>query len=223
MFYFRLNKLKVIDNRTERFFFKRDLADVKLLSLVTTGNHDLSNLDKWMQESDQEKKIEILRDVVSSVIASRILTEVKDVKDNQSLFFGDTGYVLYQSDKIPQSFNWCFTAVKSKRNVQEIGDLLTQVKDDSEFPKFASVLGELVANLANPAMVASIEVSKFTIGTIAKILKNKQDEQLGILYMSLNRYEHYLHGERKKDDVLDLTGNLRVDYSLFGFELGASV
>jgi hypothetical protein len=30
--------------------------------------------------------------------------------------------------------------------------------------------------------------------------------------------EHYPHGTRDKEDVPDTTGNIRVDYTVFGFE-----
>ena len=45
------------------------------------------------------------------------------------------------------------------------------------------------------------------------------DEMIGVLCMSLNRLKHYRHGERKRDNVPDLTNNMFVDYSIFGFDL----
>lgn len=216
MFYFRINKMKVIDNRTSGFlFFKRDLADVKIISFVTTGNDDLPDLDAWTRQNDPATKKVLLAAAVSSVLASRILTEVDHVKDNQSLFFGDTGYVLFQSKAIPSDFNWCFVAVKSNRGTRELGDLLGGVVKDPEFDTFASNVGTLVAGAANPAFTAGVAVAKFATGIISKILSAKGDEQIGILYMSLDQAEHYPHGERKKDDVPDLSGNMLIDYSIF--------
>ena len=96
MFYFCINKMKVIDNRTSGFlFFKRDLADVKIISLVTTGNDDLPDLDDWMRGIDPAKKKTLLAAAVSNMLASRILTEVEHVKDNQTLFFGDKGMSFF--------------------------------------------------------------------------------------------------------------------------------
>jgi hypothetical protein len=34
----------------------------------------------------------------------------------------------------------------------------------------------------------------------------------------LNRKEHYPHGTRDRQDVYDTTGNILIDYTLFGFE-----
>ncbi|NGP88354.1 hypothetical protein [Fodinibius halophilus] len=140
---------------------------------------------------------------------------MESVKDNHSLFFGDTGYVLYQSQQIPDNFNWCFTAVKSSRDQNEFGQVMEEVVNDSEFDAFADNLGTLVWGAANPAFTAGVEVAKYTVSTVSKILQEAGDEQVGILYMSLNRNQHYLHGERKKDDVPDLSGNLHIDYSIF--------
>ena len=43
-----------------------------------------------------------------------------------------------------------------------------------------------------------------------------RDDQVGLYYLSLNRLEHYPNGERKRDEVPDLSNNVRVDYSIFG-------
>jgi hypothetical protein len=219
MFYFRINKLRILDNRTSAFlFFKKDLADVKIVSFVTTDNADLPELDAWFRERDPAKKKALLAAAVSGVVASRILTEVDHVKDNQTLTFGDTGYVLYQTTGVPENFNWCFTAVKSKRGTREFGATLAGIVSDPEFDGFSGNLGTLISKAGNPVYEAGVAVAKFVTGTAAKILQASGDDQIGILYMSLNRPQHYVHGERKADDVPDLTGNLIVDYSLFGYE-----
>ncbi|NGP88355.1 hypothetical protein [Fodinibius halophilus] len=71
MFYFRINKLKIIDNRTSGFlFFKKDLADVKIISFVTTGNDDLPDIDLWLQEDDPEEKKSLLASAVTNLAAS---------------------------------------------------------------------------------------------------------------------------------------------------------
>lgn len=58
-------------------------------------------------------------------------------------------------------------------------------------------------------------IAKFLTNIVSTTLKNNPDDQLGLLYMSLNKQEHYRYGERKRDGIPDLTGNIRVDYSLF--------
>ena len=41
--------------------------------------------------------------------------------------------------------------------------------------------------------------------------------------MSLNRWEHYPNGERNSEGVPDLTGNMLIDYSIFGFDDQAKI
>ncbi len=43
-----------------------------------------------------------------------------------------------------------------------------------------------------------------------------RDDQVGLYYLSLNRMEHYPNGERKRDDVPNLSNNVWVANSIFG-------
>jgi hypothetical protein len=219
MFYFRINRLKIFDNRTNAFlFFKRDLAQVKIISFVTTSNSDLPNIDTWIATNDPDRKKALLAEAVQSVAASRIITKIDNVKDKSILTFGDTGYVLYQSTAIPADFNWCFIAMEGDDNVRRVGETLNGIVTRPEFDTFASNLATLLIGAANPTFAAGAAVAQFVTSMVAGILKENGDDQIGILYMSLNRREHYFHGERKKDDVPDLTANMLIDYSIFAFE-----
>jgi hypothetical protein len=219
MFYFRLNKLKILDNRTDAFlFFKKDLATVKIMSFVTTDNADLPDLEIWINENDPAKKQVALANAVAAVLASRILIPIEQVKDNQTMTFGDAGYVVFESPKIPDNFNWCFLAMKDERSTRQAGQILNSVLADPEFGSFSSQLGILVAGAVNPIFSAAVEVAKFTTGIVGKILANDGDQQVGLLYTSLNRQQHYPHGIRNSDDVSDLIGNMRVDYAIFGVD-----
>lgn len=217
MFYFRINKLQIFDNH-EGGFFQRDLAQVKLMSFVTTDNSDIPNLDALVRETDAAKKKQLVADVVQQVVSARLLTEIDNVTDNAVLTFGDTGYVLYQSKAIPTDFNWCFVAMEGDENVREIGAELESIVNHPDFDGFASNLAMLIVGAVNPAYTAGVAIAKFVTKIAAGILKTNGDDQLGILYMSLNKREHYPHGERKKDDVPDLTNNMRIDYSIFAFD-----
>jgi hypothetical protein len=74
----------------------------------------------------------------------------------------------------------------------------------------------------NPAFVVASEIGKFAVNMLTEKGKKNKDDQVGLLYLSLNRPEHYPFGERKRDDVPDLTQNMLVDYSLFGVEPAGS-
>lgn len=218
MFYFRINKIKIFDNEEKRFLWHEDAADVRIISFITTGNDDLPNLNEWLKETDEAKKKELLAGIVAKIVAQRILTEVENVKDGQALTFGDTGYVMYQAKSIPLDFNWCLLVVNSKQNLRNLGKQVGNIASTPEFDTFASNLAKVIAGATNPTFLAGVAIAKYVTSTVADVLKQKGDKQLGMLYMSLNRNEHYIHGERKKDDVPDLTGNLLIDYSIFAFE-----
>lgn len=218
MFYFRLNKMTIFDNEESKFLWHKDEADVRIVSFITTGNNELPNLGEWIGENDETKKKQVLAGIIDHVVAKHILTEVEHVKDGQTLTFGDTGYVVYQTEKIPQDFNWCLLVLNSKQDLRDLGEQIGSIVDAPEFDSFAASLAILVAGAVNPSYIAGVAIAKFITMTTASVLKQKGDKQLGLLYMSLNRTEHYLHGERKRDDVPDLTGNLRIDYSIFGFD-----
>jgi len=220
MFYFRINRLKIFDNKEKKFIgiIGKDVAQVKLISFVSTENVQFPNLTDYLLSNDEEQKKAILKAAIENVISSRILTEIENVKDNHIMTFGDTGYVLFQSEKIPANFDWNFIAYESDKNVRDTAAMVDNIINDDAFTKFSSNLGSLLKNIPNPAYLAYTEIAKFSINIIAKVAKNNKDDMIGILYMSLNRMEHYLHGERKKDDVPDLTNNMLIDYSIFGYE-----
>jgi hypothetical protein len=193
MFLFRINKMKIPDDRMSAFlFFRKDLAD----AFVTAD--DAHALGPWMRRNDPEKRT-FLAAAVSNALASRILTEAETVKRNQALLLDNIGYVLFQSERIPEDFSGSFVAAKSKRETRQLGELIGGVVDDPEFHKFTANLATLATGAANPAFMVGVGVTKLAAGTISKILAAKGDERLDILYMPLDRAEHYLCSEVKKE------------------------
>ncbi|PLR34048.1 hypothetical protein CYR32_12595 [Chimaeribacter coloradensis] len=220
MFYFRANQVKLTSNGSTRSLFnwRKDLSDVKLISFITTSQSILPDIDTWLDSNDPAQKTALLARAVQSVSSSQILTTVENVKDNARLTFGTTGYNLFQSDKIPEDISWCLMAVKSNKDTRELGSVFSSIANHEEFNNFATSLGSLVATAANPAFRAGVEITKFVTEVMSQRLRDEDDEQLGLLYLSLNRAQHYPHGERKEDAVTDLTGNMLVDYSIFAVE-----
>src|SRR5262245_23282615 len=100
MFLFRINKMKCLEDKTSPFlFFRNDLANVN----VTAGN-EAHVLGPWMRGNDPDKRT-FLAAAVSNGFASRVLTEVENVKYDQALVLDNAGYVLFQSEKIPADFS----------------------------------------------------------------------------------------------------------------------
>ena len=129
--------------------------------------------------------------------------------------------MLYESPTIPESFNWTFLAIKSNQGFRDVGDHTKEVVQDPHFGNFADNLLTLIttgAGAVNPAYAAGIAVAQFATQIAAQNMAKTGDKELGLIYMSLNRAEHYAHGERKVDGVVDLTNNMTFDYSIFAFE-----
>lgn len=221
MFFFRINKLKITDNHENRHVlrvFGADRAEVKLASFIATDQTRLPEMDELLVTRDPRRQRELMASAVAGIVGSRVLTTIQNVKDNHEMTFGDTGYVLYQSERVPDYLDWILLAIESDRDVREIGEQMNAVVRDPGFDDFLSQTLTLAAAAANPSFLAAVGIGKFVAKTFAQRLQKNQDDMLGILYTSLNRREHYPHGERKKDHVPDLTNNMLVDYSLFGFD-----
>ncbi len=221
MFYFRINKLKIIDNMERPrylWLFGPDVAQVKLVSFVTTDKMHLPDMTDFIHTNKWSEKKKILNTAVEQIVNSRILTTIENVKDNHVMYFGDTGYVLYKSKQIPEHLDWQFIAYESKQNIRDTAAMAKDIVNDKGFDEFSHNLLLMLQSTENPAYVASVSIAKYAIQTINKLVQNSKDDMLGIIYMSLNRREHYPHGERKRDDVPDLTNNMFFDYSIFGYE-----
>lgn len=220
MFYFRLNKVQIFDNQTGRGFLGlgSDTATVQLWSLIVNGNIDLPDLGELLQTTDAGKRNEIVAGIVTKVAASRRLTPIDSVKDNKTIIFGDTGYVLFQSKDIPNDLNWEFIAIKLNDKTRDIGAEMLKVVNHKDFDSFANSLPALIGGAINPAFTAAVEVGKFIFNIVGDGLSHKKDKQLGLIYMSLDRMEHYPKGIRNSQDVSDITGNMLVDYSIFAYD-----
>jgi hypothetical protein len=229
MFLFRLNKIKIFNNRERKKFlglFGRDHAEVRILSFVTTEFTDLPNLDDLINSIDPAEQKALLQQAVSTVISRRILTTVEHVKDGQVMTFGDTGFTVFFSDKIPNNFDWLLCCIESDQDVRDEAKWVQEVMASEKFGMFSKELTsslKLAAKavnkasaLANPAYLASVAIGRFAVDVLLQSGKKNKDDQLGLLYMSLNRPQHYPFGKRDIQDVDDLTGNMKVDYSLFG-------
>ncbi len=96
--------------------------------------------------------------------------------------------------------------------------MVDDIINDSEFGKFTDNISSLLGSVPNPSLTAAVAISKFAVNVISKVAKQNHDDLIGILYTSLNRRQHYPHGERKRDRVPDLSNNMLIDYSIFGFD-----
>ena len=209
-FVFRLNKLKVINNRDW------GPGELKMLSFVTGQDVNLPVLDDLQRTTDPELKKQLITAAAQSVLSAKVLMQLDNVRDGHQILFGDTGYALYTTDKIPVSFNWSLMLFEIDEDINNLGEKIDAVVDAPGFDGFVSNVLVLAGAAANPAAAAGIAIAKYVIGLVANSMIGNKDDQIGLAYQSFNRFEHYLHGERKRDDVSDLSGNVRIDYSIFG-------
>lgn len=209
-FVFRLNKLKVINNRDW------GPGELKMLSFVTGQDVNLPVLDDLQHTTDPELKKQLITAAAQSVLSAKVLMQLDNVRDGHQILFGDTGYALYTTDKIPVSFNWSLMLFEIDEDINNLGGKIDGIVDAPGFDGFVSKVLVLAGAAANPAAAAGIAIAKYVIGLVADSMIDNKDDQIGLAYQSFNRFEHYLHGERKRDDVSDLSGNVRIDYSIFG-------
>lgn len=211
MFYLRINKVKIFNNR--ELFGK---AEIQFMSFVTNGESDFPMLEDFFNTNDADVKKELIKQAISKVLSSRIIMPIQKFKDNQEVFFGDTGFILHKSETIPKDLNWMFLAVEldspSRDNAALIGSILT----DENISTVTNSITTL-AGIANPIATAITQLSTFVAGAVTQVFKNNKDDQAGLFLTSFIEKIHYPNGKREKEDARDLTDNMLVDYTIFAF------
>lgn len=209
-FVFRLNKLKILNNRDW------GPGELKILSFVTGDNVNLPAMDDLLRTTDPARKKELIRAAAQSALSAKVLMQLDHIKDGHQITFGDTGYALYTAKQIPESFNWSLMIFEVDADINSLGKKIDGVLTTPEFDGFVDKALVLAGAAANPAAATGVALAKYVFGIVAEtMIKNKSD-QVGLVYQSFNRFEHYPHGERKKDNVPDLSNNVLIDYSIFG-------
>jgi flagellar protein FlgJ len=228
MFYARINKIKVFNNR-EGFLGLFNRAELRIYSLVTGRSSftpplwggaggevavaDLINL------TDEQRRETLLAAVLAETerFTQCHSLEINGVKDNQSLLFGDAGLVIYQSDVIPDTLNLQLWVIESDSDARRWAVEAGTVLDSDAFKGLLTAVGA-VLTVANPVLTGVIAVGGVVTQLLRQKLKTNKDDLVGYWQATLNRTEHYPHGARDKQDSPDTTGNILVDYTLFGFE-----
>ena len=86
---------------------------------------------------------------------------------------------------------------------------------------YAQIIAEtgdkVLASASSPITSAVSTLTTLVAESILKLCANSNDHQLGLLLTSFDRQEHYPFGKRDAQNVPDATGNMKVDYTIFGF------
>jgi hypothetical protein len=248
MFYTRVNKIKVFNNR-EGFLglFNRDelqiyslvRAELQIYNLVSNPTNmsglwridDFSGQPKVLPSpillktkdlldlSDKKRKEKLLEAVLteSERFSQCQSLEINEVKDDQSLLFGEAGLALYQSDYIPDILDIQLWVIESHNDIREF---VTNADSVLESEAFNGLLGALktASTVSNPVINSIIFVDGVVTQLLRKKLLANKDDLVGYWQASLTRGEHFPHGVRDRQNTPDITGNILVDYTLFGFE-----
>jgi hypothetical protein len=214
--------MKVFDNH-EFDLFGLNRAELRIYSLVSAGKNPLLHVTLAEFDgldadpagiADRLKKLVV--DEAGELDQCNYV-EVNGVKDNDSLYFGDAGFLMFQSDVIPDTLNMQLLVIESD---QQTRNFALEAKQVTDSPVFKTVAGAIQTALtaANPLWGSVIGIGSLALGVLQERLKNDRDDLVGYWQCTLNRREHYPNGLRDKQDVRDVTGNILVDYTLFGYE-----
>ncbi|MDR1593496.1 MAG: hypothetical protein LBS43_03280 [Prevotellaceae bacterium] len=229
MFYSRINKIKVFNNREGFLGLFNSRAELRIYSIawnpsgmsgriVDAGFRNPPVRLSELMGLDEERRKERLAEAVlneAERFAQSTILEINGVKDNQSLLFGDAGMVVYTSRHIPNELSMQLLVVESDEDIRKFAVEADQVIDSPAFKAlFAAV--ETTLAVASPAISGIVAVGGVVVNLIRQKLRANKDDLVGYWVASLNRAEHYPHGLRDKQDVYDTTGNILVDYTLFG-------
>jgi hypothetical protein len=226
MFYARINKIKVFNNK-EGFLGLFNSAEMRIYSYVTAASavgadlqvcpltlSDLMNLSD--EAARRQKLLESVQAEVAKFAQSNSL-EIDGVKDNQTLLFGESGLVIYQNDFIPASLDLQLWVIESDEDARCFALDADKVIDSDAFKGLYAAVEATLA-ISNPVLSGVIAVGGVALSLLRQKLRTNKDDLVGYWQAAFNRTEHYPHGSRDKQDVYDTTGNILVDYTLFGFE-----
>jgi hypothetical protein len=221
MFYVRINKIKVFNNREGFLGLFNRTAEMRIYSLVSAplAVSQALSLADLLDLDDRARKEKLLEAVLAEAgrFAQSQSLEINGVKDNQTLLFGDSGLVIYAGEQIPDSLDVQLWVIESDADIRSFALDADKVLDSDAFKGlFAAVETALAVTV--PALSGVIAVSGVAISLLRQKLRANKDDLVGYWQVSLNRTEHYPHGTRDRQDVYDTTGNILVDYTLFGFE-----
>jgi hypothetical protein len=211
MFYLRLNKVRILNNRE-----LLGKAEMQLMSFVTLGDSDFPMLNDFFRTNDDNQKKELVKQAVTKVISSRIMPEIQKIKDNQIIYFGDCGYNVFVSENIPKDLNWMLLAVESDSRIRDNAALVKSILTEKNITTIVGAIGSL-ASLSNPLTSVITTLLSLVSDALIEIFKHDKDDQAGLLLTSFIQQQHYPNGKRDKEDVPDTTGNMFIDYTIFAY------
>jgi hypothetical protein len=230
MFYSRINKIKVFDNREGFLGLFNRSAEMRIYSYVkaptlspvlpeSTYSTNITVSELLDLPDGAARKQRLLDAVLAEAnrLAQSSFLEINGVKDNQTVLFGDSGLVIFSSEHIPEKIDIQLWVIESDEDVRNFVIEADRVLDSDAFKGLYAAVEATLA-ITNPVLSGVIAVAGVVVNILRKRLRANKDDLVGYWQASFNRAEHYPHGVRDKQDVYDTTGNILVDYTLFGYE-----
>ncbi len=211
MFYVSLDKIHIRNNR--ELIGK---AEIQIMSFINYGDADFPQFKLFFDSNDEEVKTRMVEDAARQVISSRVTTPVYKIKDHHTLEFGDTGYIVHEAQKIPDDFNWMLLLVELDDKTRDNAKLAEKVVTKKNVSTLVKTISQL-AGVSNPVSAAITTLSQYLAKAIVQTAKKDKDDQIGLLLASFIREVHYPQGRRTGDKIPDLTRNMFIDYTIFGF------
>ncbi|MDR1526815.1 MAG: hypothetical protein LBS46_03985, partial [Dysgonamonadaceae bacterium] len=92
-------------------------------------------MSDFVQLSEKEREEKLVEQVLleAGVLAQTKSLEINGVKDNQSLTFGESGLVVYSSERIPDELNIQLWVIESDTDIREFALDADQVLDSAAF------------------------------------------------------------------------------------------
>ncbi|MDR1407103.1 MAG: hypothetical protein LBJ23_03520, partial [Tannerella sp.] len=167
MFFARLNKMKVFDNR-EGFLGLSDRAELRIYSRVNAGLNpflhvtlaDFRELDNNPDGIAERLKTLLLGE--AGDLAQCNYVEVNGVKDNDSLYFGDAGFLMYQDAQIPETLNVQLLVIEADDDIRKFAIGAGDVLDS---PVVKGITGSILTALAavNPVWTATVGIGRLAV------------------------------------------------------------
>lgn len=212
-FYLILDKVQI--NKKHELF---NTAEVNFWSFVNDGMMSLPSLDILLSTEDPASQRTKVKEMAKFVLNKWIGVKVQNVKAGHFFNFGDTGKILFQSEKIPEFLDWIFLAIEDDTDVRDLGSDIDKVLPDDQIDSLATSIITIAAASVNPQAAAAIAIAKALVRGITYFMKNDKNDQLGLVEQSFIKELHYPNGKRTSAGNTDLTRNMMYDYTIFGIE-----
>ncbi|MCB2228522.1 MAG: hypothetical protein KQH53_17710 [Desulfarculaceae bacterium] len=212
-FYLILDRIQ-IHNKFEWF----SPAEVKIYSFANDGRLSLPELDTLKDAKEFADKQQIIREMGKTILAKWEGIKIENVETDHIFNFGDTGKIVASSDTLPETLDWTMLIVEDDEDIRDFGEMIDKILPDDKIDSLSSNLLKIFNKATNPQVTAAIAISKMLIRGVTAVLRENENDQMGLIEQSFVRRLHYPQGKKTGKGVPDLTGNTWYDYTIFGYE-----